>query len=200
MSRAVTLLLFGFVGLLLLACGDSEGASAPASEGVGVATLQPAPQGGKPAAPVAGEATAKPAVANSAAQEGRPKTGRWIDVDVTRYQVQLMDGDKVVQTIGPVAVGAQVNTGVYESTQTGLFHVYIKTEALAFDAPYNTYISHWVGFDAEKANGFHSFLKDATGKVVDAGTGRISNGCIRTGAPEAIFAYAEIGMPVFVHL
>jgi hypothetical protein len=111
-----------------------------------------------------------------------------------------MDGARVLQTIGPVAVGAQVDTGVYESTQTGLFHVYVKTEGLAYDAPYNTYISHWVGFDPDKANGFHSFLKDAAGKVVDPATGRVSNGCIRTGAPEEIFAFAEVGMPVFVHL
>jgi hypothetical protein len=57
-----------------------------------------------------------------------------------------------------------------------------------------------VGFDPAKDNGFHSFLKDQTGKVVDAATGKISNGCIRTGEAEAIFAFAEIGMPVYVHL
>jgi hypothetical protein len=77
--------------------------------------------------------------------------------------------------------------------------VYSKVEDLAYDPPYDTYISHWVGFDPDKANGFHSFLKDKDGKVVDASTGRVSNGCIRTGAPEAIFAYADIGMPVWVH-
>ena len=72
-------------------------------------------------------------------------------------------------------------------------------DSLTFDAPYNTYISDWVGFDPSLANGFHSFLKDANGKVVDASTGRISNGCIRTGASEAIYAFAQIGMPVYVH-
>ena len=75
-----------------------------------------------------------------------------------------------------------------------------KTEGLAFDAPYDTYISHWVGFDPALANGFHSFLKDASGNVVNPATGRISNGCIRTGEPEAIYAFAQIGMPVYVHL
>ena len=65
--------------------------------------------------------------------------------------------------------------------------------------PYKTYISHWVGFDPDKANGFHSFLKDKDGNVVDASTGRVSNGCIRTGEPDTVFAFAEIGMTVYVH-
>ena len=129
-----------------------------------------------------------------------PAEGRWIDVDVTRFVVRLMDGTAVTREIAPVAVGALVDTGDYASTQTGLFHVYNKAEALAWDAPYQTYISHWVGFDPDKANGFHSFLKDETGKVVDASTGRVSNGCIRTGAEDAIFAFAEVGMPVYVHV
>ena len=128
-----------------------------------------------------------------------PDEGRWIDVDVTRFVVTLMDGASVVQEIAPVAVGAQVDTGEYASTQTGTFHVYSKVADLAYDPPYKTYISHWVGFDPDKANGFHSFLKDKDGNVVDASTGRVSNGCIRTGEPDTVFAFAEIGMTVYVH-
>jgi len=128
-----------------------------------------------------------------------PTAGRWIDVDVTKFEVQLMEGNQVIRTIGPVAVGAQVDTGEYESTQTGLFYVHVKTSELTYDAPYDTYISHWVGFDIDKANGFHSLLKDASGNVVDASTGRVSNGCIRVGEVEAIFDFAEVGMPVLVH-
>jgi hypothetical protein len=144
------------------------------------------------ATPVPPTATPPPA--------GPPATGRWIDVDVTAFVVRLMDGEAVVREIGPVGVGVQVDTGEYLSTQTGLFAVHNKIEGLAYDAPYDTYISHWVGFDTAKDNGFHSFLKDAAGNVVDSSTGRVSNGCIRTGEAEAIFAYAEIGMPVYVHL
>jgi hypothetical protein len=166
-----------------------------------VATVEAKPAatqtGGKAANPPPA-ATGQPVSQSS--QGSRPTTGRWIDVDVTRYLVQLMDGSTVVKTIGPIAVGEQIDTGAYLSTQTGLFHVYNKLEALAYDAPYDTYISHWVGFDPAKDNGFHSFLKDESGKVVNASTGKISNGCIRTGEPEAIFAFAEIGMPVFVHV
>jgi hypothetical protein len=128
-----------------------------------------------------------------------PTSGAWIDVDVTTYVVRLMEGSTVVREIAPVGVGVQVDTGEYASTQTGLFYVNSKIEPLAYDAPYDTYISHWVGFDAAKANGFHSLLKDAAGTVVDASTGRVSNGCIRTGEPEAVYAYAQIGMPVWVH-
>ena len=128
-----------------------------------------------------------------------PTTGRWIDVDVTRYTVRLMSGSEATRTIAPVAVGAQVDTGVYESTQTGTFRVHNKIQGLQYDAPYKTYISEWVGFDAARANGFHSLLKDANGNVVDPATGRVSNGCIRVGDSAAVFAYAEIGMVVYVH-
>lgn len=130
---------------------------------------------------------------------GPPFAGRWIEVDVANFVVRLMDGGSVVQEVAPVAVGEQIDTGEYLSTQTGVFRVHSKIEPLAYDAPYDTYISHWVGFDPAKDNGFHSFLKDASGAVVDASTGRVSNGCIRTGAAEAIYAYAEIGMVVWVH-
>jgi hypothetical protein len=128
-----------------------------------------------------------------------PVVGRWIDVDVTRYTVRLMNGTEATRTIGPVAVGRQVDTGVYESTQTGTFRVHNKIAGLQYDAPYKTYISDWVGFDAPRANGFHSLLKDGSGNVVDASTGRVSNGCIRVGDAAAVFAYAEIGMVVYVH-
>ena len=128
-----------------------------------------------------------------------PTAGRWIDVDVTKFEVQLMEGNTVLRTIGPVAVGVEVDTGNYESTQTGLFQVHVKTPDLTYDAPYDTYISHWVGYDLEKDNGFHSLLKDANGTVVDPSTGRVSNGCIRVAEVEAIFDFAEIGMPVLVH-
>lgn len=144
-------------------------------------------------------ATAAPEPTATALSSGPPAEGRWIEIDVTRFVVRLMDGASVVREVGPVGVGVQIDTGEYASTQTGLFHVYNKIEGLAYDPPYDTYISHWVGFDPDKANGFHSFLKDAEGNVVDPATGRVSNGCIRTGDAEAIFAYAEIGMPVWVH-
>jgi hypothetical protein len=145
------------------------------------------------------EATATPRPTATPLPPGPPFSGRWIEVDVTQYVVRLMDGEAVVREIAPVAVGVQVDTGEYLSTQTGVFSIYNKIEPLVYDEPYNTYISHWVGFDPAKDNGFHSFLKDESGAVVDASTGRVSNGCIRTGDAEAIYGFAEVGMVVWVH-
>lgn len=196
-------LLLGLIGLAaaLVSCsGADEAATPPVTIATGtpaptvVATQPPPVVTQAPATVVATQppvATAKPV--------GPPNSGRWIDVNVSNFTVRLMNGTTATQVIGPVGVGAQVDTGAYESTQTGLFHVYNMDASLTYDAPYHTYISHWVGFDPDKANGFHSFLKDADGNVVDPSTGRISNGCIRTGSAEAIYAFAEIGMPVYVH-
>ena len=176
--------------LVIVACGGGAGPSTK-----GRVTIEPVVTAtAEPTALIADVASA-PTPEGSVAQASE----RWIDVDVTNFVVRLMDGEAVLREVSPVAVGEQIDTGEYASTQTGTFQVYEKVAELTFDPPYNAYISHWVGFDADKANGFHSFLKDEEGSVVDASTGRVSNGCIRTGAPEEIFDFAEIGMPVYVH-
>jgi hypothetical protein len=223
--RIAPLLLLGLAALAFAACGSKARAgggviiepidTATPRASVAAAHAEPTLPGSASATP-ADAADAQPAgappadlaraelptpepAADPTEQALRPVEGRWIEVDVTQYVVRLMDGDTVLRTIGPVAVGAQVDSGAYESTQTGLFHVYNKQPDLAFDPPYNTYITDWVGFDADRANGFHSFLEDKDGKIVDASTGRVSNGCIRTPDPAAITGFAEIGMPVWVH-
>lgn len=205
LSRLLPLLLLSLVALLA-ACGESSPAAVE-TPAIVVRTSTPPPSPSATPTPArTPEATSSPTPAVTPAATPRavvpakaPESGRWIDVDVTRYVVRLMDGKQVLREIGPVAVGRQVDTGAYESTQTGLFHVYVKTAPRSFDAPYNTYIQWWVGFDPQKDNGFHSFLLDQDGRVVDSSTGRVSNGCIRTGAAEEIFNFAEINMPVFVH-
>mgnify|MGYP006273517595 CR=1 FL=1 len=171
--------------------------AAPAVTVAAAASATPAPT-----ATPAPASTATPVVRPAATPTPRacpPASGRWIDVNVSTFRVRLMDGTQVVQEVAPVAVGREVDTGNYESTQTGCFGVYTKNAEMTYDAPYKTYISHWVGFDPAKDNGFHSFLLDAKGNVVDASTGRVSNGCIRTGQAEAIYRFAEVGMTVWVH-
>lgn len=181
--------------LAVAACGRSEPPTAPP---VTIRAATPAATASPVATPPPAASPAPIATPRAAVPPRAPESGRWIDVDVSRYVVRLMDGKQVVREIGPVAVGREIDTGAYESTQTGLFHVYNKIAPLTFDPPYNTYIQWWVGFDPDKANGFHSFLLDRDGKLADGATGRISNGCIRTGEAEVIYQFAEVGMPVFV--
>ncbi len=218
----VFLLIGSIAAVALAACGSSAGsrgvvtieplATERAASGAAASSATPVdrtpapklPGSGAPstaAAPTtrASVAPTKAPAADPTQQSLRPSSGRWIEIDVTKFIVRLMNGDHVVETIGPVAVGAQVDTGAYESTQTGLFHVYNKLPDLAYDPPYKTYISDWVGFDPQKDNGLHSFLKDKDGNVVDPATGRVSNGCIRTPDATAISAFATVGMPVWVH-
>ena len=197
-ARGLTLLALTLILGVIVGC---SGAAAPAPAVIvrtatPTATSTPAPERTPTATPTPMPSAATPRVV---VPPKAPETGRWIDVDVTRYVVRLMDGKQTVKEVAPVAVGREVDTGTYESTQTGLFHVYVKTAPMTYDAPYKTYIQWWVGFDPQKDNGFHSFLLNEQGKVVDGGTGRVSNGCIRTGEAEAVFQYAEVGMPVFVH-
>lgn len=207
------LVVAGLLAAIVMSCSSHSNAQS------GLVTIEPLDTpaaaivlGGKPAAPPVPpvSAAAQPADAATPAAEAsaegtpadaslKPTEGRWIEVDVTNFVVRLIDGTSIVREISPVAVGAQVDTGAYASTQTGLFHVFDMRKELAYDAPYDTYISDWVGFDPDKSNGFHSFLKDKDGKVINASTGRVSNGCIRTGAEADIFAFATIGMPVWVH-
>jgi len=187
------------LGAVLIACSSGSSAQQQASAGsISIATVTPAviENGGKPAS----GSTPVASTGNTGSAASAPTRGKWIDVDVTRYVVRLMNGTQVVQTIQPIAVGANVNTGQYESTQTGLFTVYNKIAGIQYDAPYNAYIADWVAFDPAKDNGFHSFLLDQSGNVTDPRTGRVSNGCIRTGMSKVIFDYAEIGMQVYVHL
>lgn len=179
------------VASFVLSCGGKPQQTVTVVSATAVSTPPPTP-----VATATPRATATPAPVVKACNE---RATRWIDVDVSSYRVRLMEGSKVVQEVGPVAVGREVDTGTYESTQTGCFSIYNKNADLTYDAPYKTYIAFWVGFDPQKDNGFHSFLLDSKGSVVDGSTGRISNGCIRTGQAETIFKFAEVGMPVWVH-
>ncbi len=211
------------LAVFLVACGDSNGdepsvfeqafaTDTPEPETVVEATATPVPPTAEATATAVPPTEAPPAptatrvpptvvqpTPRPTVPAGPPSTGRWIDVNVSTYTVSLMDGQSTIQAIGPVGVGREIDSGAWESTRTGLYFVHSFNKDLVYDAPYDTYISHWVGFDAEWANGFHSFLKDEDGKIVDDSTGMVSNGCIRTGSPEVIYEFAESGMPVWVH-
>src|SRR5262245_59233930 len=137
----LALFLFATFSVLTMACSASNSDSS--SQGAVIEPAQPAasaaPVGGKPDRGAAAAAvTPNPAAspASAAQNPAQPQAGRWIDVDVTRFRVRLMDGAQTLKTLEPVAVGAQVDTGAFESTQTGLFYVYNKIPGLQYDPPY----------------------------------------------------------------
>ena len=129
-----------------------------------------------------------------------PTTGRWIDVDVDRYQVRLMSGTEATRTFAPVAVGAQVDSGAYESTQTGTFRVHNKIARPA--------VRRAVQDVHQRLGGLR---RGARQRLPLAAQGRQrqrrrpgDGPCFERLHPRgrdsaAIFAYAEIGMVVYVH-
>lgn len=62
------------------------------------------------------------------------------------------------------------------------------------------WFTHWVGFDPDRANGFHTFSIDADGDLVAGGDGP-TGGCVALDPAAAVelFAFAEVGMTVEVH-
>jgi lipoprotein-anchoring transpeptidase ErfK/SrfK len=59
---------------------------------------------------------------------------------------------------------------------------------------------YWVAFDPDRANGFHSFLMDKNGGVIEGGDGA-TGGCVAMdpGLAEALYEFATFGMRVEVH-
>ncbi len=124
-------------------------------------------------------------------------TGRWIEVSLLEQVVRLHDGRQVMgEYLAASGVGDTPDTTTYP----GLFSVYQKHEGPMYLRAYSVYVTHWVSFDPEHDNGFHSLPMDATGRVVDNRLGQpVSHGCVRLIFPEAVYRFATFGMPVWVH-
>jgi len=125
---------------------------------------------------------------------------RWVDVNRTTRTVTLYEGDRIVAQF-PALVGKDLSADGYYSTATGTFYVHTMTRDLA-ETPFaeGVYLTHFVGFDAARSNGFHSPTRDADGNVVQTG-GTATLGCVRLSESDAIqmFDFAFIGMRVEVH-
>ena len=126
---------------------------------------------------------------------------RWINVNLTDSTTRLVEGRKILREIpSAYGYGKYGSDSDYFSTAPGLYRVYVKYEGLQHDNEYTGfYFRGWVGFDPSRANGFHSFLLDDKGKVVDSRVGPVSHGCVRTEDWKAVYDFAQIGMPVVVH-
>lgn len=135
------------------------------------------------------------------ALSGTASTGaeRWIDVDRGSGAVTLYVGDVPQETLWGVMGWEQTNDGFY-ATANGTYYVYAKNQELSYTPYANAYITDWVGFDPDRANGFHSYTKDADGNIIAGGDGP-TGGCValESWAADEVYAFAQYGMRVEVH-
>lgn len=123
----------------------------------------------------------------------------WIDFDRSSQTVTLYEGDYAIASYWG-AIGWDGSSDGFFSTAIGSYSVYSKYAPVAWTDWGQTYISYWVGFDAGRSNGFHSYSLDANGNVLPNGAGA-TGGCIalEPGAAAAVFDFASIGTRVEVH-
>jgi hypothetical protein len=124
---------------------------------------------------------------------------RWIDVDRSTGTVTLYDGGAVVATYW-AALGWDTSDDGYYATAIGTYYVHSMDASLVWSEPGQVYFTHWIGFDPERANGFHSWSMDEEGNVIPGGDGP-TGGCValEPSAAAEVYAFAEIGMRVEIH-
>ncbi len=127
--------------------------------------------------------------------------GRWIDLNLGDGYTRLMQGRSILKEIPSAwGYGTPGAADDYFSTPPDRYFVYEKYDYLHYDETYSTgYFRGWVGFDPERANGFHSFILDAQEKVIDLRLGPVSHGCVRVEDWRAVYDFAQVGMPIMIH-
>jgi hypothetical protein len=123
---------------------------------------------------------------------------RWIDIDRSNGTVTLYEGDTALATYYASLSRSQGED--YYSTASGTYYVFVKNRDLTYTEFARNYITHWVGFDPDRRNGFHSYLKYSDGSITPNGGG-YTGGCVALapGDIDAVYDFAEIGMRVEVH-
>jgi hypothetical protein len=137
--------------------------------------------------------------ATSDAVAAPAKPERWIDVNRSTGLVSLMVGDSPqAQFWG--SMGWDTSADGFYATAVGTYYIYAFDGSLHYTEFADNYISHWVAFDPERFNGFHSYTKDAKGNIVPNGGG-LTGGCVALapGDIDALYNFAEMGMRVEVH-
>lgn len=149
--------------------------------------------GGSPsdAAPEVADAPEQPEVTDA------PE--HWIDVDRSLGTVTLYIGDEPQATYW-AAMGFEDTSYGFYATAVGTYYVTWMNPDLQYTPYADNYITHWIGFDAERANGFHSYTKDEHGDIVPNGAGKTA-GCVALapGDIDAVYAFASPGMRVEIH-
>ena len=124
---------------------------------------------------------------------------RWIDVNRSTGAVSLMVGNSVQATFWG-SMGYDQSADGFYATAIGTYYIYGFDYSLHYTPYADNYISHWVAFDSERFNGFHSYTKDVYGNILPNGGG-LTAGCVALapGDIDVLYDFAEMGMRVEVH-
>ena len=133
------------------------------------------------------------------AEPAAPQPERWIDIDRSSHAVTLYIGDEPQATYY-ASLGFDTSEDGFNATAVGTYYVYWKEKSLTYTPYADAYITHWVGFDTARVNGFHSYTKDSKGNILPNGDGKTA-GCVALapGEIDAVYDFATVGMRVEIH-
>ena len=123
---------------------------------------------------------------------------RWIDVSRSTGAVTLFEGNDALHVFSGSLSRSQGED--FYATASGTYYVYTKHLPLVYTPYADNYFTHWVGFDPDRKNGFHSYVKYADGSLHPNGGGYTA-GCVAIppGDIDILYDFATIGMRVEVH-
>jgi len=135
---------------------------------------------------------------NSGGGGGGGGAEHWIIVDRSDASVNLIIGKETIATYW-ASLGYDGSAYGFYATALGTHYVTEMNAALTWNRYSGRYITHWVEFDPERDNGFHSFLKYGNGEVTPNGDGP-TGGCVAmsNGAAGHVYDFAYVGMRVVV--
>ena len=122
---------------------------------------------------------------------GEPTGERWVDVDKSTRTVRLMVGRTPIASF-------RASFGIPgKDTPVGSYAIQHKIAELTWTPYARNYFKHWAAFDQANELGFHSWVMDASGRLVPGGDGP-TWGCISTHPDDAarIFAFVDVGTRV----
>jgi hypothetical protein len=121
---------------------------------------------------------------------------KWIEVDLAASEI-------VLHSAGADSVHMPAATGVagdpHYATPIGVFRVQSMEKGPIENAP-SVFVADVLIIDIASGTGIHSMPMDKEGTVTDGRTGpSLTAGCIRVAESSAVFAFADLGMPVWIH-
>ncbi|HEV2108690.1 MAG TPA: L,D-transpeptidase family protein [Thermomicrobiales bacterium] len=139
-------------------------------------------------------------VAGDTAVGGVSASNRWIDVDRSSGLVTLYENNVAIYTVWGAMGWEQSEDGFY-ATANGTYYVHAKEAGLTWTPWGRAYVTHYVEFDANRRNGFHSYSLDQNGHLLADGGNGPTGGCIAIApwAIQQVYDFAVSGTRVEIH-